>query len=68
VDDETAMRTTRGNDEEAAAASREAGKGAILGALKWGAIFGVLGGVAFAVSPIYRGLTFQFKVYLRPLF
>lgn len=49
-------------DEEAVDASWEAAKGAGYGALKWGAVMGVLGGVGYAVSPIYRGLTIQFKV------
>lgn len=52
-------------DEEAIEASREAVRGAGWGALKWGAACGVLGGVGYAASPIYRGLTIQFKVYLQ---
>lgn len=28
---------------------------------QWGAFFAVAGGVAYAVSPLYRGLTVQFK-------
>lgn len=29
--------------------------------LQWGAFFAVAGGVAYAFSPLYRGLTVQFK-------
>lgn len=50
--------------EEAREAGREAGKGAIVGAAKWGAAFVLLSGAGFALSPIYRGLTIQFKVYV----
>jgi hypothetical protein len=58
------MRTTNAmKDEEAVDASWEASKGAMYGALKWGAATAVLGGIGYAVSPIYRGLTIQFKVY-----
>ncbi len=50
------------NDEEASNASREATKGAIYGAVKFGAATAVLGGIGYLASPIYRGLTIQFKV------
>ena len=53
-------------DEEAVDASWEAARGAGYGALKWGAVMAVLGGAGYAVSPIYRGLTIQFKVYGQP--
>ncbi|KAH8882842.1 hypothetical protein GQ53DRAFT_617749, partial [Thozetella sp. PMI_491] len=53
------------NDEEASDASREAAKGAVYGALKFGAATAALGGLGYLVSPIYRGLTVQFKVYLQ---
>lgn len=49
-------------DEEAVDASWEATRGAAYGAVKWGAAMAVLGGVGYAFSPIYRGLTIQFKV------
>lgn len=49
-------------DEEVAGAAWEATRGAMFGAAKWGALAGVLGGVGYAMSPIYRGLTIQFKV------
>jgi hypothetical protein len=50
--------------EEAADASWEASRGAIAGAAKWGLAMAVLGGIGYAVSPVYRGLTIQFKVYV----
>ncbi len=49
------------NDEEATQASREAAKGGAYGALKYGLAAAVLGGIGFYVSPVYRGLTIQFK-------
>ncbi len=49
-------------DEEAEAAAWEAAKGAGYGALKYGALMGVLGGLAYTSWPLYRGLTIQFKV------
>ncbi|KAJ4306305.1 hypothetical protein N0V88_001105 [Collariella sp. IMI 366227] len=51
--------------EEAADASWEATRGAVDGAIKWGIASAVLGGVGYAVSPVYRGLTIQFKVYIQ---
>lgn len=51
--------------EEANQASWEACKGAMYGAFKWGVASALLGGVGYAVSPIYRGLTIQFKVYIQ---
>ncbi|KAK4032734.1 hypothetical protein C8A01DRAFT_20238 [Parachaetomium inaequale] len=50
---------------EATEASWEASRGAVTGALKWGLATAVLGGIGYAVSPVYRGLTIQFKVYLQ---
>lgn len=49
-------------DEEAEQAAWEAAKGAGYGALKYGAAMVALGGLGYAVSPLYRGLTIQFKV------
>jgi hypothetical protein len=49
---------------EASQASWEASRGAVTGALKWGLATAVLGGIGYAVSPVYRGLTIQFKVYV----
>lgn len=51
-------------DEEAVDASWEAARGAVYGAIKWGAVTAALGGMGYALSPIYRGLTIQFKVYV----
>ena len=33
---------------------------------QWGAFFAVAGGVAYAFSPVYKGLTVQFKTYVSP--
>ncbi|OIW29769.1 hypothetical protein CONLIGDRAFT_680584 [Coniochaeta ligniaria NRRL 30616] len=52
-------------DEEAVDASWEAARGAAYGAIKWGAVTAALGGVGYALSPLYRGLTIQFKVYIQ---
>ncbi|UNI18956.1 hypothetical protein JDV02_005185 [Purpureocillium takamizusanense] len=52
-------------DEEANAAAWEAGKGALLGAAKWGAGAAILGAIGYVWSPIYRNTTVQFKVYLQ---
>lgn len=52
----------RAREEEANAAAWAAAKGASYGALKYGAAMAVLGGIGYAISPIYRGLTIQFKV------
>ncbi|KAI9697952.1 MAG: hypothetical protein M1836_004305 [Candelina mexicana] len=49
-------------DSEVNAAAWEAARGAVSGAARWGLYFGVLGAAGFAFSPIYRGLTVQFKV------
>ncbi|KAI9747539.1 MAG: hypothetical protein M1835_002056 [Candelina submexicana] len=49
-------------DTEANAAAWEAAHGALSGAARWGLYFGVLSAAGFAFSPIYRGLTVQFKV------
>lgn len=53
--------------DEAVDASWEAARGAVSGAVKWGLASAVLGGIGYAVSPIYRGLTIQFKVYVAPV-
>ncbi|KAK0728223.1 hypothetical protein B0T26DRAFT_635965 [Lasiosphaeria miniovina] len=50
---------------EAADASWEAARGAMYGAAKWGVASAVLGGLGYSLSPIYRGLTIQFKVYIQ---
>ncbi|EAA32149.1 hypothetical protein GE21DRAFT_7726 [Neurospora crassa] len=51
--------------EEANQASWEACKGALSGAFKWGVASAMLGGLGYAVSPMYRGFTIQFKVYIQ---
>ncbi|KAK4190684.1 hypothetical protein QBC35DRAFT_377302 [Podospora australis] len=51
--------------EEAVDASWAATRGAISGALKWGVGTAILGGMGYAFSPLYRGLTIQFKVYIQ---
>ncbi|KAI0150159.1 hypothetical protein GGR57DRAFT_199106 [Xylariaceae sp. FL1272] len=53
------------NSEDAKQAQSEAIKGAGYGALKWGAAAAALAGLGYAMSPVYRGLTLQFKVYLQ---
>ncbi|KAK5631140.1 hypothetical protein RRF57_006855 [Xylaria bambusicola] len=52
------------DNEEAKEAQMEAVRGAGWGALKWGAAAAFLGGIGYATSPLYRGLTIQFKVYM----
>lgn len=49
-------------DVEAEDAGWEATKGAVYGAAKWGVFTAALGGLGYAFSPLYRGLTIQFKV------
>ncbi|KAI2603706.1 hypothetical protein GGR54DRAFT_459679 [Hypoxylon sp. NC1633] len=51
--------------DDAKEAQWEATRGAAIGAVKWGAASAVLGGVGYVFSPLYRGLTIQFKVYLQ---
>ncbi|EJP68656.1 hypothetical protein MY5147_007905 [Beauveria neobassiana] len=51
--------------EEANAASWESAKGAGIGAAKWGAGAAVLAAVGHFWSPIYRGTTVQFKVFVQ---
>lgn len=51
------MQSSEAND-----AAWEATRGAFIGAAKWGAVTAVLGGAGYAFSPVYRGLTFQFKM------
>ncbi|ERS95790.1 uncharacterized protein SPSK_04593 [Sporothrix schenckii 1099-18] len=58
------MRTSM-NDDEANAAGWEAVRGAVYGATKYGVAMALLGGIGQAMSPIYRGLTIQFKVYIQ---
>jgi len=53
------------NDAEVEGAAWAAGRGAVVGAAKWGIFSAVAGLAAFQFSPLYRGLTFQFKVFLQ---
>ncbi|CUS11939.1 unnamed protein product [Tuber aestivum] len=50
-----------GNPDHAAL---EATKGAVSGAIRWGAFSLIAGAAAYLSSPIFRSLTVQFKVYL----
>ncbi|KAI9855025.1 MAG: hypothetical protein M1824_006469 [Vezdaea acicularis] len=52
-------------NEDANAAALEAAKGAGYGAVRWGIPFAVLGVAGYFLSPVYRGLTVQFKVFLQ---
>jgi len=52
-------------NEEANTAAWEAARGAAVGATKWGVGSAVLGAAGYALSPIYRGLTIQYKVFLQ---
>lgn len=56
---------SRRTDQETSAAGSEAFRGAFVGAAKWGLIAGSLGFIGYFMSPIYRGLTIQFKVYIQ---
>ncbi|KAK5166123.1 uncharacterized protein LTR77_008384 [Saxophila tyrrhenica] len=58
---------TRGSltkDAELNDAAWVAARGATVGAAKWGLFSAAAAAVAYNFSPIYRGLTFQFKVYV----
>ena len=37
-----------------------------LSSSQWGIFSAIAGGMGYAFSPLYRGLTFQFKVYVHP--
>ncbi|RKF63786.1 hypothetical protein OnM2_023071 [Erysiphe neolycopersici] len=50
---------------EAKNAAWEGGWGAFIGATKWGICTAFLGGLGQFMSPVYRGLTIQFKVFLQ---
>ncbi|KAL2207454.1 hypothetical protein CC79DRAFT_1396954 [Sarocladium strictum] len=52
-------------NEEANQAAWEASKGGLVGAAKMGVVTAILGAVGFGMSPLYRGTTIQFKVYLQ---
>ncbi|KAH7357477.1 hypothetical protein BKA66DRAFT_473348 [Pyrenochaeta sp. MPI-SDFR-AT-0127] len=61
----TRLNGTLEKDAETNEAAWEAARGAVWGGSKWGAFFAVAGGVAYAFSPLYRGLTVQFKTYIQ---
>lgn len=50
---------------EAQKAAWEGRWGAFIGATKWGICTAFLGGLGQFMSPLYRGLTIQFKVFLQ---
>ena len=50
---------------EVSAANRASAWGGLVGASRWGLLGLGLGVVGYFISPIYRNLTFQFKVYLQ---
>jgi len=52
------------HSEHADSAAHAAAVGALIGAVKWGAISAVGGMGAYYFSPLFRGLTVQFRVYL----
>ncbi|OBT48388.1 hypothetical protein VE00_01245 [Pseudogymnoascus sp. WSF 3629] len=58
---------THGNlqDDEATGAAWEAARGAVVGSSKWGVGAAILAATGYKISPIYRGLTFQFKVFIQ---
>ncbi|KAM3417664.1 hypothetical protein BST61_g5900 [Cercospora zeina] len=52
-------------DEEINEASWVAARGAAAGAAKWGLLALAAAAAGHVFSPLYRGLTFQFKVFLQ---
>ncbi|GJC82037.1 imidazoleglycerol-phosphate dehydratase [Colletotrichum tofieldiae] len=54
------MKSAEAND-----AAWEATRGAVIGAARWGAGAAVLGAFAWKFSPLYKGLTIQFKIYMQ---
>ncbi|MCJ1341111.1 hypothetical protein MMC09_006407 [Bachmanniomyces sp. S44760] len=50
---------------ELSAASSAATNGALVGGSKYGLATLLLGAAGYAMSPIYRGLTIQFKVFIQ---
>ncbi|KAF2158171.1 hypothetical protein K461DRAFT_318152 [Myriangium duriaei CBS 260.36] len=53
------------DNDETNEAAWMAARGAVAGAARWGIYGMVLAGLGYAFSPIYRGLTFQFKVFIQ---
>ncbi|KAL8870679.1 MAG: hypothetical protein Q9174_003334 [Haloplaca sp. 1 TL-2023] len=58
-------RQNRRTAEEQDAANSEALRGAVVGAAKFGLVTLALGFAGTILSPIYRNLTIQFKVYIQ---
>ncbi|RPA86155.1 hypothetical protein BJ508DRAFT_358276 [Ascobolus immersus RN42] len=58
------MPLSKEDKEQATTAAKLAMWGAAVGAAKWSAISAVGAVVGMQYSPLYRGLTFQFKVFL----
>ncbi|EGY18134.1 hypothetical protein HYQ45_012388 [Verticillium longisporum] len=54
------LQTTEANE-----AAWEATRGAVAGAARWGLVAAVFGGAAQYFSPLYRGMTIQFKIYIQ---
>ncbi|KAL5604111.1 hypothetical protein BROUX41_002100 [Berkeleyomyces rouxiae] len=52
-------------EAEATEAAWESVYGALSGGIKWGLGAGILAIVGMKMSPVYRGLTVQFKVYMQ---
>ncbi|KAK1672596.1 hypothetical protein BDP55DRAFT_672845 [Colletotrichum godetiae] len=50
---------------EADDAAWEATRGAFIGAARWGLGAAVVGAFAYKFSPLYKGLTIQFKIYMQ---
>ncbi|KAI0471822.1 hypothetical protein GGR56DRAFT_93637 [Xylariaceae sp. FL0804] len=59
------MRPTDARGADVNDAAWEGTRGAVTGAVRYGVISAALGGVGWVVSPMYRGLTVQFKVFLQ---
>ncbi|KAH0289057.1 hypothetical protein M436DRAFT_84070 [Aureobasidium namibiae CBS 147.97] len=53
------------DQQETDAAAWQAARGAVTGAARWGIYSAVAAGIAYVYSPVYRGLTIQFKVFLQ---
>ncbi|PSS10584.1 hypothetical protein M430DRAFT_21938 [Amorphotheca resinae ATCC 22711] len=60
------MHTSGGlRSEEANTAAWEGGRGFVVGATKWGIGTAILGAAGWYMSPVYRGLTIQFKTFIQ---
>ncbi|KAF2087590.1 hypothetical protein K490DRAFT_65421 [Saccharata proteae CBS 121410] len=53
------------HDKDLNEAAWVAARGAAVGAATWGIGTAILAGAGYAFSPVYRGLTVQFKVFLQ---